>query len=418
MRFGVLEPGVETVKTLYLLNTGAIGDRTLDVSIRSQSVTQQPTSPTPQTPDNAGLRDVNETLQTLVVPTAQAIKLTSHVTYRRSSLPQPGLADLRMYGNDFWEDSVSGEATITSIFQCVASCGLKLESIQFESQVKCVRSTLPFTHNECSQEHTSARLIDCSLDNIEPEDTADGIWSLFSLVALIPTPTQTGLPGTSSQQSVVSQCRSLKVQGRISLLLGYTSFGGEGMFYACMHPPANAVSSSDRLLPNGEPGTPSTTKFTLPSLNPPTDDLIALLDLPSTGKLHVPMITKLTVRNSDTSRTAVVTVHLEPDPSDGFVVAGLRSGRLPMLLPETEATLCWKLIPVECGFAKVPKIKVIDRRKAIVPPGQEPLDPPPEPGSDAEGDVVKLVDVRWDGRTEGGDEIRATGDVGSILILP
>ena len=114
----------------------------------------------------------------------------------------------------------------------------------------------------------------------------------------------------------------------------------------------------------------------------------------------------------------MVTVHLEPDPSDGFVVAGLRSGRLPMLLPETEATLCWKLIPVECGFAKVPKIKVIDRRKAIVPPGQEPLDPPPEPGSDAEGDVVKLVDVRWDGRTEGGDEIRATGDVGSILILP
>jgi hypothetical protein len=171
-------------------------------------------------------------------------------------------------------------------------------------------------------------------------------------------------------------------------------------------------------LPNGEPGVLSTTKFPLPPLQPPTDDLVALLNLPPTGKLHVPMIMKLTARNNDPSRTAVVTVHLEPDPSDGFVVAGLRSGRLPMLLPETEATLYWKLIPVECGFAKVPKIKVLDRRKAIVLPGQEPLDPPPEPGSDAEGDIVELVDVRWDGRSESGEESRAAGDIGTVLIVP
>ena len=130
------------------------------------------------------------------------------------------------------------------------------------------------------------------------------------------------------------------------------------------------------------------------------------------------MLMQMTIRNGDPSRTAVVTVHLEPDPSDGFVVAGLRSGRLPMLLPETEATLDWKLIPVECGFAKVPKIKVIDRRKAIIPPGQESPVPPPEPGSDAEGDMVRLVDVRWDGRTESGEEVRAAGDIGSVLILP
>ena len=130
------------------------------------------------------------------------------------------------------------------------------------------------------------------------------------------------------------------------------------------------------------------------------------------------MIMKLTARNNHPSRTAVVTVHLEPDASDGFVVAGLRSGRIPMLLPETEVTLFWKLIPVECGFVKVPKIKVIDRRKAIVPPGQEPPAPPPEPGSDAEGDIVKLVDIRWDGRSESGEEARAVGDIGSVLIVP
>ena len=174
----------------------------------------------------------------------------------------------------------------------------------------------------------------------------------------------------------------------------------------------------NRLLSNGKPGSLSTTRFSLPPLKPPTDDLVALLDLPSTGKLHVPMIVKLTTRNNHSSRTAAVTVHLEPDPSDGFVVAGLRSGRVPMLLPGTEATLFWKLIPIECGFVKVPKIKVIDRRKSIVPPGQEPLASPPEPGSDADGDIVKLVDVRWDGRSESGEETRAVGDIGSVLIVP
>ena len=174
----------------------------------------------------------------------------------------------------------------------------------------------------------------------------------------------------------------------------------------------------NRLLPTGEPGSLSTTRFSLPPLKPPMDDLIVLLDLPPTGKLHVPMVMKLTMRNNHPSRTAVVTVHLEPDASDGFVVAGLRSGRVPMLLPETEATLNWKLIPVECGFVKVPKLKVIDRRKAIVPPGQESVVPPLEPGSDAEGDIVKLVDVRWDGRSESGDEARAAGDIGSVLIIP
>ena len=31
---------------------------------------------------------------------------------------------------------------------------------------------------------------------------------------------------------------------------------------------------------------------------------------------------------------------------------------------------------------------------------------------------MKLVDVRWDGRTESGEETRAAGDIGSVLILP
>lgn len=177
MKFGVLEPDAETVKTLYLLNTGAVGDRTLDVSIRSQS-----SPPNPQTADSAGLHDVNDTLQTLVIPTTQAIKITSDVTYQRSLQPHPGLADLRTYGSAFREDKVSGEATITSIFRCVASCGLKLEGIQFESQVRYINFVLPFDSDIRLQDHAAARLIDCSVDSIEPEDIVDGISSPSSSI--------------------------------------------------------------------------------------------------------------------------------------------------------------------------------------------------------------------------------------------
>ena len=52
----------------------------------------------------------------------------------------------------------------------------------------------------------------------------------------------------------------------------------------------------------------------------------------------------------------------------------------------------WNLIPVECGWVKVPKIKVLNRR----PPfpalqGQE---------TEPEGENVEIVDVRWDSRSE------------------
>ena len=143
VKFGILGPGAETIKTLYLSNAGAVGNRTLDVSIRSQPTARLQSSPIPQTRDSGGVQDVNETLQTLVIPTTRAIKISSNVTYQRSLQPHPGLADLRTYGNDFWEDKVSGEATITSIFQCAASCGLKLEGIRFESQVQPLNFVLP-----------------------------------------------------------------------------------------------------------------------------------------------------------------------------------------------------------------------------------------------------------------------------------
>lgn len=81
--------------------------------------------------------------------------------------------------------------------------------------------------------------------------------------------------------------------------------------------------------------------------------------------------------------------------------------------------LTWNLIPIECGYVKIPKIKVMDRRTST------------GVGSDAqgesEGEAVSVIDVRWDGRSEDGQErLRnavkdSKGSVGSdvvVLVLP
>ena len=108
-------------------------------------------------------------------------------------------------------------------------------------------------------------------------------------------------------------------------------------------------------------------------------------------------------------------VQVEFDPADGFVVAGLRGGRLPLLLPGGEEVLTWNLVPIECGYVKIPKIQVMDRRPAA------------GAGADAaegEGEAVPVVDIRWDGRSEDGQERlnNATKDRASsgasVLVLP
>jgi hypothetical protein len=136
----------------------------------------------------------------------------------------------------------------------------------------------------------------------------------------------------------------------------------------------------------------------LPLLRPPTDGLVALLNVPPTAQLHVPISLLLLIRNHHPSRSANITVQLEPDPSDGFVVAGLRSGRVPILVPGTEEKLTWRLIPLECGYVSIPRIKVVDRRKAIAS-AQGIGGPNAE--IETEGEVVKIIDVRLDHKNHG-----------------
>ncbi|TFY75352.1 hypothetical protein EWM64_g8660 [Hericium alpestre] len=70
--------------------------------------------------------------------------------------------------------------------------------------------------------------------------------------------------------------------------------------------------------------------------------------------------------------------------------AGLRAGRLPLLLPGGEHIVRWDIVPLECGWVRVPRIRVLDRRYA-------------EEGHE-EGVEVEIVDARREARDDAGDE--------------
>lgn len=128
--FGVLAPGVSALKTLYLANTGAAGERVLDFSIQSTA--------TGDVHENIELRDMTETLQTLVVPTVNPLAVGFDVVYRRTLGEQLGLADLKTFESDFWDDVDGGEAVVTFRMVCAEPWSLEIESVKLVTQVKFV----------------------------------------------------------------------------------------------------------------------------------------------------------------------------------------------------------------------------------------------------------------------------------------
>jgi trafficking protein particle complex subunit 11 len=116
-------------------------------------------------------------------------------------------------------------------------------------------------------------------------------------------------------------------------------------------------------------------------------------------------------------------VQLEPDANDAFLIAGQRKALVPMLLPGAEAQLVWSLIPMECGFVRVPKIQVVDKRKAGLTPSSADDEPP---ATEEEGTPVRVFDLRREERIEVVDSDETTGDappgvnagsIGPVLVL-
>jgi trafficking protein particle complex subunit 11 len=179
-----------------------------------------------------------------------------------------------------------------------------------------------------------------------------------------------------------------------------------------------------RILPNGDHGPLCTSRFPLPNLQPPRTGIIALLELPSSAKLHVPVLARLIIRNHHRSRSATLTVQLEPDTTDAFLIAGQRNARVPALLPGSETQLVWSLIPIECGFVRVPRIRVVDKRNSTLIASTDPEQPP---ATEEEGIPVRIFDLHRDERvevvdTDGTQEDTpgevGMGSIGPVLVLP
>ncbi|KAK0486236.1 Foie gras liver health family 1-domain-containing protein [Armillaria novae-zelandiae] len=293
--FGVLVPGVSSIKTLNLSNTGGAGDRMLDISIQSRVISRY---------------DSNEDLS------------------QRPLAERLGLADLGRFEEDFWDEGEAGEAFVSLRLECAGPWALELQKVTLERQ-----------------NNDAAKVSEASTDMYDEED--------FSTEYV---------PGDEFSGSC-----------RISL---------QGDEQQAIPGPGTYLVQWRRIHNDGTRGSTSTSVFPLPPLRPPTDGLIGLLQISPVARLHEGLPLTLTIRNNHPTRSASCTVHVEPDPSDGFIVAGLRSGRLPILLPGAEEKILWNLIPVECGYVKLPTIKVVDHKKLINNMGE----------GEVEGQAVKIVD--------------------------
>ncbi|PPQ93844.1 hypothetical protein CVT25_013553 [Psilocybe cyanescens] len=378
INLGVLSPGTSAVKTLHLFNSGAGGDRVVDVSVQTRTKIPQRKEDEDKEDDgendgpereeddeshpNSG-NDMMEHLKLLVVPTVKAIQVTNDVVYRRALDPWSGLADLKTFDESFWDTRQGGEALVNIVMTCVGPWGLNVESIELgrldNSHAKIINS--------------STDIVDEDTTEFPAEYLAGDEYCASSRISFALD------DGGDGKQDII--------EGPGRYVVTWCSFRNRHLFI---------MSHDHRVLQGGDLGPKAVSYFSLPSLRPPSNDLVALLDVPPKATLHVPVSFTVTVRNYHPTRSANIVLQLETDSLDAFVVSGLRNGRVPVLLPGSEEKLVWRMIPIECGYVKIPRIKVIDRRKAV-PPSQSSGEPG-VPADASTGDIIKVVDLRWDAR--------------------
>jgi len=359
--FGVLQPGANRIKTLSLISTGLAGDRVLDISARSRPPGDQERKI--EGTDDEMDHDSTEILHTLTVPVVEPFRISHDVVYRRSTQEWVGLADLKTFDGDYW-DNRGGDAVVNVGIECPGPWPVEIDGVVLE------------------REHgLAAKIIDSAL-----EHDVDLFPSEF-------------VPG----DDLSDVCQ-------ISIAYPFESDFEQETIQA----PGRHVIHWRRITPSGERGLLTVTTFYLPILRPAADGLVALLKTPSMATLHVPMQLTLFIRNYQRTRSANITVHLEAEGQDDFVVAGLRNGRIPILLPGTEEKIVWQLIPLECGYLKLPNIRVVDRRRTLPQPSGE---------TQSEGESIRVVDFRTDQRRitvseTGGVHVEEHNVDNTILVLP
>ncbi|KAI0034857.1 Gryzun, putative trafficking through golgi-domain-containing protein, partial [Vararia minispora EC-137] len=349
---GRIAPGATASKTIYLTNIGAAGDRILDISIQSAANVPAAADDTPsadvehndsaaedtEATHDGGIEtmhlDTAEALQTLTIATVAPISVEHDVRYMHSRKPMPALTDLAAYESDYWDESVGGEAIVSLRMACAGPHGISVET------ARLVRKNGPH-----------AKVVHCTMD--KDELTLGPEW----------------FPGDE-----------FAAVARVSMMLEDEA-GSEDAIAG----PGHYELVWRRINPDGTHGPLSTSNFALPPLTPPRPGLLALLTLPASARLHVATHAHLLLRNLRAERTADISVSLEADPAgEPFLVAGARNARVPTLMPGTEVRLSWILVPLECGYVRAPRVRVVDRR------GE----------GENEGIVVRVIDTRREGRGE------------------
>ncbi|KAF5354759.1 hypothetical protein D9756_005506 [Leucocoprinus leucothites] len=333
---GVVKPGVAVVKTLHLLSQGAAGDRILDISVQ----TKVPEGLSPGDQETQESReDTMENLQTIVIPTVDAFQLTQDIAYQHNAEGWSALTDLESYEENHEDYRRGIEAIVVTDIRVVGPSSVYIEHVEFE------------------EENAHVKLLGTSLIS------DDG--SIF--------------PGEFVPED------EFNVSSHF--VIPFDERGERDSLWV----PGHYTIQWRRIHENGKHGTPSLTRLPLPALEPLQENVVALLDVPTVATLHVPFDLDLSIRNYHPTLSANILCQLETDNVDSFVVSGLRSGRLPILLPEAEERIAWRLIPMECGHLRLPKIKIHSRRK--IGPVQVPNSADGQDGP-YEGETVKIVAVR------------------------
>lgn len=145
INLGVLAPGVRATKTMHLFNTGAGGDRMVDVSIQTNTATLaaedgQDENESEDEDEQDSVLDTMEHLKMLVIPTVNPLQVTQTVSYRRNLDSWPGLADLETFDENFWDDSRGGEALVMATMSCVGPWTLKIQGVELDRRVSSLNS--------------------------------------------------------------------------------------------------------------------------------------------------------------------------------------------------------------------------------------------------------------------------------------
>ena len=156
----------------------------------------------------------------------------------------------------------------------------------------------------------------------------------------------------------------------------------------------------------------TTTAILLPELTPPHVGLTIVVDPPAQVMLHQAFTLSVIVRNNDPLRSADLTFTLEP--SEGFVVAGLRSGVLPLLLPGTENAVSFSLTAITTGVVKLPVFKV-QRLVAEEPSNSHRSESELAIRTGVASEVVPVVDKRWNLIDKAGNNIYFYSSEGQAL---